>query len=137
MEKKSSETIPIVLSIDICDDIIRDEFSKKMSLIGLFSRIDARKFPAVHGSLHVYVSLTNGHKVYEGELRFVNDRDDTTVFSMKGKVPFRDPLQTVELNFGIKNLKFDRPGNYSVQFYCDGKRVGERRFIVGGPAPAR
>ena len=136
MDKKAQEATPIVLAIIICDDIIRDEMSKKMSLIGLFSRIDARKFPAVHGSLHVYVSLTNGHKVYEGELRFVNDRKDMAVFSMKGKVPFRDPLQTVELNFAIRNLKFDAPGNFSVQFYCDGIRVGERRFIVSGPPSA-
>jgi len=129
------QTIPIVLAIHICDEIIRDEISKKLSLIGLFNRIDATTFPASHRSLHVYVCLTDGHKDYEGELRFVNDRDNSTILVLKGKVPFKDPRQTVELNFEVSNLKFDEPGNFSVQFYCDGILAGERRFIVSGPPP--
>ena len=133
MKKKGEETIPIVLAINICDEIIRDGISKKISLIGLFNRIDATSFPASHRSLHVYVCLTDGHKVYGGELRFVNDKDNSTILLVKARVPFKDPRQTVELNFEVGNLKFDEPGNFSVQFYCDGKLAGERRFIVSGP----
>ena len=121
---------PIVLAINICDDIIRDEISKKISLIGLFNRIQSPSFPTTHSSLHVYVSLTNGHKKYKGELRFVSESDDSVIFKTNADVPLQDPLKTLELNFSIRNLKFDKPGNYNVQFCCDGELVGSRRFIV-------
>jgi hypothetical protein len=133
MNAKAGATIPIVLAINICDEIIRDEISRKISLIGLFNRIDATSFPVSHRSMHVYVSLTDGHKIYEGELRFVNDKDESAIFTLKSRVPFKDPRQTVELNFEVRNLQFHEPGNYSVRFYCDGKLAGERRFIVNGP----
>ena len=121
---------PIVLAINICDDIIRDEITKKISLIGLFNRIQSPSFPTTHSSLHVYVSLTNGHKKYKGELRFVNESDNNIIFKTNGDVPLQNPLQTLELNFSVRNLKFDKPGKYDVQFYCDGTLVGSRGFIV-------
>lgn len=129
-----STSKPIVLSIDICDEIIRDEISKKISLIGLFSQIQTQTFPTQHPSLHVYVSLTNGHRDYKGELRFVSGEDGRVIASMKGKVPFQNPLQTVELNFAVNNLKFERPGKYRVEFLCDGDPVGSRQFMVSGPS---
>ncbi len=125
---------PIVMSINVCDEIIRDEISKKISLIGLFSQIQTATFPAHHPSLHVYVSLTDGHGNYDGELRFVNENNNSIIASMKGKVPFKTPLQTVELNFAINNLKFEKPGKYRVEFFCDGEPVGSKQFIVSGPA---
>ncbi len=131
MAKSTSK--PIVMSINVCDEIIRDEISKKISLIGLFSQIQAATFPAHHPSLHVYVSLTDGHGEYEGELRFVSEEDNSVIASMKGKVPFQNPLQTVELNFAINNLKFEAPGKYRVEFFCDDDLVGSRQFIVSGP----
>lgn len=123
---------PIVLAINICDEIIRDEASKKLSLIGLFSNIHAGKFPAKHPSMHVYVSLTDGHGTCQGELRFVNESTDEIMFSSKGKVPFETPLQTIELNFEMKNLNFEGPGTYSVEFFCDDQLVGRRQFVVTG-----
>ena len=81
----------------------------------------------------MYVSLTNGHKDYNGELRFVSEDDNNVIASMNGKVPFKNPLQTVELNFSVNNMKFERPGKYRVEFLCDGELSGSRQFIVGGP----
>ena len=106
-----------------------------MSLIGLFNRIQAKSFPAVHPFLNVYVSLTNGHKVYDGQLRFVNEKDNSILLTAEGKVVFKNPLSNVELHFIIRNLKFNEPGNYSVEFYCDGEFVGSRKFIVSSPPP--
>ena len=135
MPKKQKASGPVLLAVNICDQVIRDETSKKISLIGLFNQIHATTFPARHPLLHVYVSLINGHKEYEGELRFVNEKDNSIVFSTKGKVPLQNPLQCAELNFAVKNLQFDTPGKYRVEFLCDGSPVGGREFIVSGPPP--
>ena len=137
MSTDKKGTLPNILAINICDDIIRDETTKKISLIGLFNCIRAPKFPIIHKALRVYVCLTNGHKMCKGELRFINDADNTIIFSAEGNIPFKNPLQIVELNFGIANLRFEKPGNYRIEFFCDGHPAGNRRFVVMqmGPTP--
>ena len=125
--------MPYVLSINICDGIIRDEGTKKVSLIGLFNTIRANNFPCIHPLLHVYVSLTNGHGKHKVDIRFVSLEDDKPVVSMEGELDFKSPLQVVELNLCWQQLSFDKPGEYEVEVLCDSARVGARKFRVIGP----
>ncbi|OHB61528.1 MAG: hypothetical protein A2167_02795 [Planctomycetes bacterium RBG_13_46_10] len=124
---------PTVLSINICDNIIRDEITKKVSLIGLFSAIRANNFPCTHPLLHVHVALTNGHGKYQTDIRFLNLADDKPIAGMRGPLLFQNPLQVVELNVCWQQLRFEKPGEYVVQVICDGVPIGERKFIVIGP----
>jgi hypothetical protein len=42
-----------------------------------------------------------------------------------------------EVHFiGLKKANSIEPGNYSVEFYCDGTFVGNRKFVVGRPPSA-
>lgn len=131
--KTAQKPTPSVLSINVCDSIIRDEFTKKISLIGLFSVIRANSFPCTHPSLHIYVALTNGHGKYQTDLRFVSLEDNKIIAGMKGPIEFQSPLQVVELNVCWQQLRFEKAGEYVVQVLCDGAPVSERKFIVIGP----
>lgn len=136
-DKKNSEgkmPKPIVLSINICDTIIRDEVTKKVSLIGLFSAINAKTFPVVHPMCHVYVALTNGHGLYKTTIRIANIDNSQNIFCMDGELNIANPLQVTELNIGLKGLEFKQPGKYSVQVICNGEPVGSRVFMVVGQA---
>jgi hypothetical protein len=132
-DRPAQKPTPSVLSINVCDSIIRDEFTKKVSLIGLFSTIRADSFPCTHPSLHVYVALTNGHGKYQTDIRFLNISDDKPIAGMRGPLQFQNPLQVVELNVCWQQLRFEKPGEYVVQVLCDGAPVGERKFMVVGP----
>jgi len=138
MEEKNVSDVkkpkPIVLSINICDTIIRDEVTKKVSLIGLFSAINAKTFPTVHPMFHVYVALTNGHGLYKTTLRIVGSSNGQSIFNMDGDLNIASPLQVVELNIGLQGLQFKDPGKYSVQVICNGEPIGMRDFMVVGPA---
>ena len=125
---------PIVLSINICDTIIRDEVTKKVSLIGLFNAIKADTFPSTHPLFHVYVALTNGHGPYKTSLRIVTVEKGDVLINIDGDLNLANPLQVVELNIGLQGLRFSNPGKYSVQVLCDGEPIGARDFIVVGPA---
>ena len=126
----AQETQPELLAILVCDDVIRDVRTHKFSLIGLFNRISARRFPSRHARLHVFVSLTNGHGTCEAELRCVLRDEDQPVGGMKGKIEFPGPLAVVDMNFDIANLTFPKPGRYSFDFYCSGVLLGSRPFDV-------
>lgn len=124
---------PFVLSINICDSIIRDEVTKKVSLIGLFSIINSNVFPCIHPLMHVYIALTNGHGKYNTEIRFSHLEDGEPIAGMIGELDFKNPLQIIELNICWQQLRFNKSGDYIVQVLCEGAVVGERKFRVAGP----
>jgi hypothetical protein len=133
MPQTQPKPIPIVLSVNICDTIIRDEQTKKVSLIGLFNIIGANSFPCTHKRIHVYIALTNGHGKYNTEIRFVNLEGDETIASMQGQLEFLNPLQVMEINLEWNDLKFSKAGVYIVEVLCDGNSVGTRKFSVVSP----
>ncbi len=124
--------VPGILSINICDAIIRDETTKKVSLIGIFNTIHALSFPTVHPLLHLYMALTNGHGKYKGEIR-LSDNEGNVLICAQGPLEFKDPLQVVEINFEWRLLKFEHEGEYIIEVACDGQQVGIRKFRVVGP----
>jgi hypothetical protein len=132
-KKPNKKPEPIVLSINICDSIIRDEATKKVSLIGLFNIIRAPNFPAFHQTMHVYVALTNGHGKYKTEIRFC-DTKEQAIAGIEGELNFQSPLQVVELNLPPwTGLRLEEEGTYFVEVLCDGKPIGSRKFQVIGP----
>ena len=48
----------------------------KQSIIGMFSKIHARRFPAAHPQLCVYVVLTEGHGETEFTIRIVDTNEE-------------------------------------------------------------
>lgn len=131
--KTSGKPTPSVLSINICDSIIRDEATKKVSLIGLFNTIRANSFPCTHPQLHVYVALTNGHGKYKTDIRFSNLEEDKLIAGMVGELVFQNPLQVFEVNVCWQQLRFEKQGEYAVEVLCDGHLIGARKFRIIGP----
>ena len=121
---------PLVLSINICDTVIRDEKTRKVSLIGLFSVINAQTFPVRHPLMHVYVAMTNGHGQQQIGIQFVKISDGKALFGMQGDIVFPSPLQVVELNLEWRDVMFDEPGDYVVEVLCGGQKIGDRKFKV-------
>ncbi len=131
--KNTRKPEPCVLSINVCDNVIRDEATKKVSLIGLFNTIKANSFPCKHPLMHVYVALTNGHGKCKTEIRFLSLKDNKPIAWMEGELDFQNPLQVAELNMCWQNLTFEKEGEYEVEVRCDGTRIQARKFMVIGP----
>ena len=121
---------PVLLTILVCDTILRDEQSKKLSLIGLFNRISASQFPCRHMEMHVFVSLTDGHGTCQAQLRLMKRSTDEPLAAIEGKLVFPNPKAIVEMNFDVKGSVFPEPGEYSFDFYVNGDLIGSRPFQV-------
>lgn len=128
--KSANKPNPIVLSINVCDTIIRDEKTQKVSLIGLFNAIHAKTFPARHPLMHAYIALTNGHGKHKIKIQFIRDEDNEIIVSMDGEMEFPNPLAIIELNLEWRGMQFDKPGNHNVQVLSDEEIIGSRKFIV-------
>ena len=129
---------PILLSMSLCDLVIRDQQTHKLSLINLFNELRAKHFPCTHPRLYVYLCLTNGRGNCEGTLSLVDIEANQVLARLSGAIAFRSPLQVVEMSFELNALAFPHPGTYRFEFLCDGEPVGARdlHVTVAPDAPA-
>jgi len=126
----------MALAMIICDAIYQDPATKKSTLLGTFSTINARQFPAVHRQLALHAALTDGHGRTRIRLTLVGpDETDPPLFSREGTIEFNDPRMVAELNFVLNNITFNKPGEYRFQLYGNDELLMERRlYVVAMPA---
>jgi len=66
---------PAIRAILVCDLLIRDERTRKVSLIGITEQIDAQQFPWTLHSLFVWATITDGQGDYRIRLDLVRLED--------------------------------------------------------------
>jgi len=120
---------PDVLSLIICDQIITDRVTGKQSLIGMFSRIHATKFPATQPQLCVHVSMTEGRGQTPVMIR-IADSDDSRppIVEGQGMMDFKSPRAIANLSLQFYGLVFPQPGEYRVQILSGGTLLREARM---------
>ena len=135
---------PVVLAIVICDLIIRDELTKKLTMVGVFSTVYGLKLPVVlGGGMSVYAALTDGRGEYRNRIVVKHLESDTIVFQAEGPLAFQNPHQVVELNMKLPQVSFPHWGRYEISLLSEGNLLGGRTFTVQqakqppGPGPVR
>jgi hypothetical protein len=103
----------------------------KLNILGIFTNINARTFPATHGQMQVIVSL-EGHSVeaerpHHTEVHF-RDADGGKIFDLKGQVFAQNARPgrpfTVNQIIQLANLPLPRPGDYSFAIFVDNDLKG-------------
>ena len=121
---------PIVLALVLCDTIIREVGTNKLSLIGTFNNIFAQNFPCVHPNISVYVAITEVHGRVPCELRMTSLDQGNVVFKLPGQIEFGGPTHVAELVFQLQQVRFDQPGAYAVEFWGGGTLLVSRKLNV-------
>lgn len=120
---------PDVLALIVCDQIITDRLTGKQSLIGMFSKIHTRGFPASHPQLSVFVALTEGHGEAQLTIRIVDSNEARPpIVEGRGKVHFKDPRAIANLALQFHGLTFSQPGEYRVQIWSGRELLREARL---------
>lgn len=130
-DEKLGPPVPVVLAMVLCDAIYQDPATQKCTLLGTFSTINVRKFPATHRQLAVHVAMTDGYGQTRIRLMLAHaDESKDALFSQEGTIEFANPRVVAELNFTVANLTFHEPGEYRLQVYGNDQLLGERRLYV-------
>jgi hypothetical protein len=120
---------PTVVSLMVCDQIITDRLTGKQSIIGIFSRVHALKYPVIHPLLSVFVGLTNGHGRVELTTRIVDSNEARPpVVEGRGGVQFRNPRDIAYLALQFHGLRFPAAGEYRVQLWAGSTLLREARL---------
>ncbi|HOW73214.1 MAG TPA: hypothetical protein PKY77_21665 [Phycisphaerae bacterium] len=135
--EKYGTPAPMVLAMIICDAIHQDPATKKSTILGTFSTINARQFPAIHRQLAVHIAMSNGHGKTRIRLTLVGpDESQPPLFSREGVIEFSDPRMVAEINFALVNITFPTPGEYRLQILGNDELLMERRLYVIGLPPS-
>jgi hypothetical protein len=115
---------PVLQFALLCDEVIIDGNTKKLSFIGLFEKISSNKLPIVHSKLYVvtrWINITDGVE-HKQNFKIIREEDKKEIYDSKeNEKPFSS---TNERNYhtvvaGINNMRFDKPGSYYIDFYLD------------------
>lgn len=82
------------------------------------------------GSPHAYISLTELRGQRRLELRFVDLKENTVLFSVGFDVTSRDPLETVQITIPLPTLPIAHAGVFVLELLCDGELLGSHRVIA-------
>lgn len=130
-EERHGVPPPYALAMVICDWIWRDPYTGKRTIIGTFSVIGARKFPAVHPILSIYTAFTDGRGKVPIKLRIVDvDEESEPLFEVEQEIDIPDPRAIGEFDAHAMGISFPSPGEYRVQLFACNEMIIERRILV-------
>jgi hypothetical protein len=125
-----SAELPQCLSVIICDDIYRDEDTKKLIIVGTFNTIHPHRFPWTHPKMCVLFTLTNGRGEYRMSLSVEHARSGVEIARISGPLKMTQPLAISDFNVVFQNLPFTTDGKYWVSVKVDDTIIMQRPFVV-------
>jgi hypothetical protein len=122
-------SMPQLLSGIFCDYFMVDA-SGKYSYIGVFERIGAVTFPAVHKMMYIVCSLTGEPNATLPALLTIWSPDDTMLLSTnESQVQFSPDGRTLMVHL-LYDVNFKMAGAYSVVVEAAGKPAGRLTLDV-------
>ncbi len=118
------------VSILICDEVYRDERTKKLVVVGTFNQFNAPQLPCKLPRMTVLFTLTNGRGSYDLKLSIEYETTGQAVVEIAGPFRIDDPLQIFDSNVYLIDVPFFDEGKYWVVLSADGEILGQRPFWV-------
>lgn len=130
-EQPKAPCKPHMLAMVICDAIWHDPYTGKRTMLGLFSGIGARTFPAAQPIISVYVAMTEIYGKIPIRLRLIDaDEERPPLTELRGEIESSEVLAVAELDWQIEGIVFPEPGEYRFQLFCGSEPLMERRIVV-------
>jgi len=122
---------PTVQAFLVCDQVIEDSLTKKKSLIGIFTHLQAASFPFQHQHMGLYFCLTDAEGLYHFDIDLIYLNTEQLV--CKATLPnieIGDRLQISDFGINIPLLLFPAPGRYEFRLRMEGRLIAQKDFNV-------
>ena len=118
------------ISVVICDDVYRDEVTKKLLVVGIFNAVNTRKLPCKQPKVHVLFTLTNCRGSHDLALYIEHERTGRKIVEISGPLKADNPLAMHDTNVELRDIVFPEAGKYWVVVQADGEIIQQRPFFV-------
>jgi hypothetical protein len=126
--------VPITKCVYICDDVVSDPKSGKVSLLNIWSRIRVpatKTFPFTLKKLSVFVWFRDGLGDMETYIELVSaSTGDVVRTSDTFVLNFKNPTDTKYGLYYLEDWVFPEPGFYTVELFCAGQFVDDQIIQV-------
>jgi hypothetical protein len=123
-------TKPIVLGLSICDYVIVEERTKKLSLIGTFTGLGVDSFPARALPFSVHAALCDAVGPVRFSLVGTLLQTGEEIYRTENQVVFLDKLTEVHYVFRLNTCVFPVAGWYQFTLLSEGEWLAQRRIRV-------
>jgi len=118
---------PSVQAFLVCDQVIEDSVTKKKSLIGLFTHLQAVSFPFQHSQMGLYFCLTDAEGTYHFDIDLIYlDTEQVACGATLPNIAIGDCLQISDFGINIPSLVFPAPGRYEFRLRLEGHLIAQK-----------
>jgi hypothetical protein len=117
----------------MCDAVHIDPGSGKHTILGVFSNIMAKHFPVIHPHMVWFLTITDvAAGTHQMKISMGMDLEDPKPL-IERTFESQGPLVRINLISEIRNLSFDRAGDYSIVIEVDDETLLATSLNVTGP----
>jgi hypothetical protein len=121
--------LPKCKAILLCDTVIVDSRSGKVSIIGILDGFNVIQFPGRIAPFHVFLQLTDGIGKYRVSVEIHDLRDDKIVVRAPlVEIDFRARPGKGNLIIPIPPLPLQHEGGYDFVVLADGQEIDRQQF---------
>jgi hypothetical protein len=125
---------PTVQAFLVCDQVIEDSLTKKKSLIGIFTHLQAPSFPFQHQQMGLYFCLTDAEGLYHFDIDLIYLNSEQLVCrATLPNIDIGDRLQISDFGINVPLLIFPAPGRYEFRLRMEGHLIAQKDFSVMPP----
>jgi hypothetical protein len=122
-ERPLSQTVPVLVAVLVCDSAAVDPGTGKKSLIGIFDRVWASKFPT-NRPMFLYVKLTDAEGYYRIKVTYVQTQTGQSLAEVEGEAEFPNRLASADFYVGTPPLPIPAAGRYEFQIWANDVFLG-------------
>ncbi len=133
-KKPKKKPPPKCKAILLCDQILIDSLTGKLSIIGIFENFFVTAFPAATAPFTAFLQMTDGVGQYNVTVEVYDLQEDAILGAAQGPViDFAE--RTVKLNFFIPvpPLPLTHLGRYDFIVMADGQEIDRQQFEAINP----
>lgn len=121
---------PIALGLTICEKVIVEQGTIRVSLISIFNMLEAAEFPHTPPPFCVFASLTGGEGSATATLTITRMETDEVIEAAPMPLTFPNRFAISHALFRFNDREFPSPGTYMFTLLVDGDWVAHRRLYV-------
>jgi hypothetical protein len=122
---------PSIQAFLVSDQVIEDSVTRKKSLIGLFTHLQAVSFPFQHPQMGLYFCLTDAEGAYQFDIELIYLNTEQLVCrATLPRIVIGDRLQISDFGINIPSLIFPAPGRYEFRLRMEGHLIAQKDFNV-------
>jgi hypothetical protein len=122
---------PSIQAFLVSDQVIEDSVTRKKSLIGLFTHLQAVSFPFQHQQMGLYFCLTDAEGAYQFDIELIYlNTEQLGCRATLPRIVIGDRLQISDFGINIPSLIFPAPGRYEFRLRMEGHLIAQKDFNV-------